>query len=89
MARMFFMCQCPLGVADACNCNNEALINTAYFYIEEDKDGRQKKLCKLKKKELKENLMDYKKIVKDATHVCSKCGRTCNDKKRLCSSEAL
>ena len=47
-----------------------------------------KTLCELKKL-LKSDFTAYKKLVSDATHVCTKCGRTANDKKLLCNPERL
>ena len=42
-----------------------------------------KQLCELKKT-LKRDLKVYIQLVRDATHVCSKCGRSANDKDLLC-----
>jgi hypothetical protein len=42
-----------------------------------------KQLCDLKKS-LKRDLSKYILLVRDATHVCKKCGRVANDKKLLC-----
>jgi hypothetical protein len=42
-----------------------------------------KPLCELKKS-LKGELKIYIELVKDATHVCKKCGRVANDKDLLC-----
>ena len=42
-----------------------------------------KSLCDLKKT-LKADLQQYVKLVNHPTHICEKCGRVANDKKRLC-----
>jgi hypothetical protein len=42
-----------------------------------------KTLCELKKS-LKRDLQSYAQLVRNATHVCSKCGRAANNKKLLC-----
>lgn len=42
-----------------------------------------KPLCELKKT-LKRDLKVYLQLVRDATHVCTKCGRCANDKDLLC-----
>ena len=47
-----------------------------------------KTLCELKK-ELKNDPKSFAIYVKDATHVCKKCGRAANDKKRLCKPVKL
>lgn len=47
-----------------------------------------KQLCDLKKS-LATNLDAYKKLVRDATHLCEKCGRVANEKKLLCSPVKL
>lgn len=41
-------------------------------------------LCKLKK-QLSIDLSEYMLQVNKPTHVCSKCGRVANKKKKLCS----
>jgi len=49
-----------------------------------------KPLCKLVKDEvLEEALEEYKALVVNPTHVCTKCGRASNDKKALCKPEKL
>ncbi len=51
---------------------------------------KEKKLCKwVKDDDLEEALKDYKRLVVSATHLCTKCGRVCNDKKLLCRAEKL
>ncbi|HWQ10870.1 MAG TPA: hypothetical protein VN436_17235 [Holophaga sp.] len=51
---------------------------------------KDKKLCKLVKDDVLEKaLKDYVKLVADPTHLCTKCGRVCNDKKLLCKPEKL
>jgi hypothetical protein len=45
-------------------------------------------LCELKKL-LKADLKSYKRYVREATHVCTRCGRVANDKKLLCKPERL
>ena len=47
-----------------------------------------KTLCELKKL-LKSDFKSYKKLVCDASHVCTHCGRVANDKKLLCKPERL
>lgn len=47
-----------------------------------------KTLCELKKL-LKADFKTYKQLVCDPSHVCTKCGRTANDKKLLCKPERL
>lgn len=47
-----------------------------------------KTLCELKKL-LKSDFKSYKKLVNDASHVCTHCGRVANDKKLLCKPERL
>ncbi|MBN2106098.1 MAG: hypothetical protein JW832_01625 [Deltaproteobacteria bacterium] len=48
-----------------------------------------KTLCELKKDCLKENLQEYKKLVRDARFVCKKCGRAAKDAERLCKPAPL
>ncbi len=49
-----------------------------------------KKLCKLMKKDIeKEEFQEYIKLIKDATHVCKKCGRASNNEKGLCSPKKI
>ena len=51
---------------------------------------KEKNLCKLVKDDvLKEDLKEFKRLVEKPTHLCVKCGRVCNDKKRLCDPEKL
>jgi hypothetical protein len=51
---------------------------------------KEKNLCKLVKDDvLEEARKDYKKLVAHPTHLCTKCGRVCNDKKLLCRPEKL
>jgi hypothetical protein len=47
-----------------------------------------KTLCEMKQL-LKADFNAYKQLVVDASHICTKCGRTANDKKRLCKPEKL
>ena len=47
-----------------------------------------KTLCELKKL-LKSDFKSYKKLVCDASHVCTHSGRVANDKKLLCKPERL
>ena len=47
-----------------------------------------KTLCELKKL-LKSDFKSYRKLVCDASHVCTHCGRVANDKKLLCMPERL
>ncbi|MBK8791763.1 MAG: hypothetical protein IPN59_01195 [Holophaga sp.] len=51
---------------------------------------KDKELCKLVKDDaLAESLEAFKKLVEQPTHLCLKCGRASNDKKRLCKPERL
>jgi len=51
---------------------------------------KDKELCKLVKDDaLAEALEAFKKLVEQPTHICTKCGRVSNDKKRLCEPEKL
>lgn len=51
---------------------------------------KDKTLCKLVKDDvLEEDLKEYKKLVVDPAYLCTRCGRACNDKKRLCKPEKL
>jgi hypothetical protein len=45
-------------------------------------------LCELKKL-LKSDFKTYSKFVCDPRHVCTKCGRTANEKKLVCKPERL
>ena len=45
-------------------------------------------LCELKKL-LKSDFKTYKKFVCDPSHVCTKCGRTANEKKLVCKPQRL
>ena len=47
-----------------------------------------KTMCDLKK-QLKSDMAAYQLLVIHGTHVCTKCGRVANDKKRLCKAEKL
>jgi hypothetical protein len=47
-----------------------------------------KELCKMKKA-LKKDLSTYMAYVIEPTHVCKKCGRAANQKKRLCKSKKI
>jgi len=47
-------------------------------------------LCKLVKEDaLVASLEAFKALVAKPTHICLKCGRVSNDKKRLCKPERL
>ncbi len=49
-----------------------------------------KGLCKLVKEDvLDKDLKDFKKLVMNPTHICTKCGRVANDKACLCKPEKL
>jgi hypothetical protein len=49
-----------------------------------------RELCKLVKEDaLAEHLEAFKSLVKESTHLCLKCGRVANDKKRLCKPEKM
>lgn len=51
---------------------------------------KDKELCKLVKDgALDEHPEAFKELLKHPTHVCTKCGRASNDKKRLCKPEKL
>ena len=51
---------------------------------------KEKSLCKLVKDNvLEEDLKAFKKLLVKPTHLCTKCGRASNDKKRLCEPEKL
>ena len=51
---------------------------------------KDKELCKLVKDDAPAGLFDaYRKLVVNPTHLCTKCGRVSNDKKRLCKPEKL
>ena len=51
---------------------------------------KDKELCKLVKDDALAGLFDaYRKLVVNPTHLCTKCGRVSNDKKRLCKPEKL
>lgn len=43
-----------------------------------------KKMCKLKKKLLKDDIDSFVELVNSPKYVCKKCGRVANDKDRLC-----
>jgi len=47
-----------------------------------------KTLCEMKQL-LKVDFNSYKLLVCNASHVCTKCGRTANNKKLLCKAEKL
>lgn len=47
-----------------------------------------KTLCEMKQL-LKADFDDYKQLVYNASHICTKCGRAANDKKLLCKPEKL
>jgi hypothetical protein len=52
--------------------------------------GHEKHLCLLQNTGyLKENLEDYKNLVRNPKFVCKGCGRTAVDDKSLCAPEAL
>jgi len=51
---------------------------------------KDRELCKLVKEDaLAEHLEAFKALVKEPTHLCLKCGRVSNDKKRLCKPEKM
>jgi hypothetical protein len=51
---------------------------------------KEKMICKLVKHDvLEEDLAAFKKLVVNPTHLCTKCGRVCNDKTLLCKPEKL
>ncbi|MCE1230004.1 MAG: hypothetical protein LWX11_11020 [Firmicutes bacterium] len=51
---------------------------------------KDKELCKLVKDDaLEESLNAFCKLLRDPTHVCLKCGRASNDKKRLCKPQSM
>ncbi len=51
---------------------------------------KEKGLCKLVKEDaLEKALKDFKKLVENPTHICTKCGRVANDKTFLCKPEKL
>lgn len=51
---------------------------------------KDKCLCKQVKDDvLEEDREAYLKLVARPTHLCTKCGRVCNDKKLLCKPEKL
>lgn len=47
-----------------------------------------KTLCEMKKL-LKNDFELFAKYVRDPTHVCKKCGRVSNDKRKLCKARKL
>lgn len=58
--------------------------------MSEAKKLKDKELCKLVKDDaLAEHLEAFKKLVEGPTHLCLKCGRVSNDKKRLCKPTRL
>jgi hypothetical protein len=51
---------------------------------------KDKELCKLVKDDaLAQAVEAFKALVANPTHLCLKCGRVSNDKKRLCKPERL
>lgn len=49
------------------------------------KQLKDKALCKLVKDDALEELLEsYAELVRNPTHLCIKCGRVSNDRKRLC-----
>ncbi|UCF07159.1 MAG: hypothetical protein JSV33_14795 [bacterium] len=49
-----------------------------------------KSLCKIaSKKQFKNNIDDYRKLVKQAKYICLKCGRVAKAKKNLCEPTKL
>jgi len=51
---------------------------------------KDKELCKLVKDDaLAEALEAFKKLVESPTHLCLRCGRASNDKKRLCKPDRI
>ena len=53
-----------------------------------DRFSDDESLCELRKR-IKEHLEEYKKLVRDPTHVCRKCGRAARDPDNLCKPEPL
>lgn len=54
--------------------------------MEKSKHAR---MCKLAKDVLKDEPELYIKLVVDPSHICLKCGRVANKKKRLCDPKKL
>lgn len=51
---------------------------------------KDKELCKLVKDDvLKDHPEAFRALLEHATHYCLKCGRACNEKRRLCHPEKL
>ena len=51
---------------------------------------KDERMCRLAKGDILKDAPElYKKLVQHASHVCLKCGRTSNKKKRLCKPEKL
>ena len=48
-----------------------------------------KSLCDWSKSELKDNARQLAKLVCDASHYCTKCGRVANDRQVLCKPKKL
>jgi hypothetical protein len=46
------------------------------------------RLCDLRK-QLKEHLDEYRRLVRDPTHICRKCGRAARHADNLCKPEPL
>jgi hypothetical protein len=47
-----------------------------------------KTLCELKKA-LKADIKGFMQLIRDPSHVCTKCGRVANDKRLLCKPARL
>lgn len=48
-----------------------------------------KKLCKWKKQEIKDNLKKIIKITKKPKHICMNCGRTAKKERMLCAPHSV
>jgi hypothetical protein len=53
-----------------------------------DRFSDDESLCELRKR-IKKHLEEYKRLVRDPTHVCRKCGRAARDPDNLCKPEPL
>ena len=50
---------------------------------------KNKKLCKLKKEFIKNNLNDFKELVSSPNYLCRKCGRVARQERYLCKVVSL
>jgi rubrerythrin len=48
-----------------------------------------KKMCSWKKDDIKENTKEFKKLIKNPSYYCKKCGRVAKDDKNLCKAKKL